>query len=133
MKFILTLDSRLTTIDDVPSIGSFFFVDPDLSSEEARSIIESISASDRQNILEAVLRRVELTGTGGSWEQLSFADILHEENTHLGLKPKTFMTVLRHALTGMKKGPGVPDIMRVLGRQRTLSRLKTAHPATSII
>lgn len=133
MKVILTLERRLTTINDIPSMAPFFFVDRDLSSEEARSMIRSFSASDRKYTLEVVLRRIEQIGTGESWDQLHIADILHEENTQLGLKSKIFMTVLRHALTGMKNGPGVPDIMRALGRQRTLTRLKTTHPATLII
>ena len=94
-----------------------------------------------------------MIAAGGPWDQLGIADMLHEENGRLGLKPKTFMTVLRHALTGMKvrfasplrlisiidafgllsqNGPGVPEIMRVLGKQRTSTRLKAAHPATLI-
>jgi hypothetical protein len=52
--------------------------------------------------LEAVVRRIEQIGTGESWEVLPMADILHVENAQLGLKSKIFMTVLRHALTGMK-------------------------------
>jgi len=133
MKVILTLERRLTTINDVPSMAPFFFVDPDLSSEEARSMIRPFSESDRKCTLEAVVRRIEQIGTGESWEVLPMADILHVENAQLGLKSKIFMTVLRHALTGMKNGPGVPEIMRTLGRQRTLTRLKTAHPATLIV
>jgi len=128
MKVMLALDSRLVTVNDITSIGPFFFIDPDLSSEEARSIIEPISTSDRQKILEAVLKRVEPPAEE-LWDQLDFTAVLHEENTRLGLKPKIFMTVLRHALTGMKRGPGVAESMRVLGRQRTSVRLKTAHPA----
>ena len=104
-----------------------------------------------ENTLKAVLQRLESSATGESWDQLNFNDILHEENVRLGLKSKVFMTVLRHALTGMKvclihlsllvademfpsqRGPGVPETMRALGSQRTLARLRTAHSATVII
>lgn len=34
-------------MNDLPSIGSYFFVEPDLSSAEARSMIEPIPAEDR--------------------------------------------------------------------------------------
>lgn len=54
------------------------------------------------NTLEAIIRRVEPTPPGQSWDPLTIVDILHDENLKLGLKQKTFMTVLRHALTGMK-------------------------------
>jgi hypothetical protein len=46
--FDATQQSRLTTVNDVPSIGPFFFVEPDLSSEEARSMTKSLSPSDRR-------------------------------------------------------------------------------------
>jgi len=133
MNVILALESRLITVHDVPSMAPFFFVDPDLTSEEARSMIESFTALDRRNTLEAVLRHVEPSSTEDSWDHLDINDMLHNENIRLGLKSKIFMTVLRHALTGMKKGPGVPKIMQVLGSQRTVARLKMAHAATVIV
>jgi len=124
MNVILALESRLTTVNDLPSIGSFFFIDPDLSSSEARSMIEHIAASDYHKILEAVAQRIELTP---ALDPVTIVDILRDENVKLGLKPMVYMTVLRHALTGMKKGPGVPEIIRVLGKGRTSARLRAVQ------
>lgn len=47
--------SRLTTINDIPSLGPFFFVDPDYSSEEAKSMVDSLSVTDRRKLLPFIL------------------------------------------------------------------------------
>jgi len=82
-------------------------------------------------------------------DPVTIVDILRDENVKLGLKPMVYMTVLRHALTGMKvrvvfsqslnianlscnlvimqKGPGVPEIIRVLGKGRTSARLRAVQ------
>ena len=36
------------------------------------------------------------------WDQVDLAAIMHEENKSIGLPVTTFMTALRHALSGMK-------------------------------
>lgn len=107
--------------------------------------------------LEAIIQRIDPAPAGQQWNLLTtLVDILHDENAKLGLKQKVFMTTIRHALTGMKvcgfgffplvprftltllialciiyllmqKGPSTPEIMRVLGRGRTLTRLKAAQ------
>ena len=77
MKFILALEvclydlvetipptlpqSRFTIVDDIPSMGPFFFLDPDLSSEEARSMTKSFADSDRRKSLHRTLSHPRLT------------------------------------------------------------------------
>ena len=39
---------------------------------------------------------------GLDWNTIKFEDVLHAEVAKLGVKQKHYMTVLRHALTGMK-------------------------------
>ena len=74
-----------------------------------------------------------------SWHQLDIENVLKDVNTALSIKQKSFMTTLRHALTATKvgrnlfinltvlnqsqTGPSVPEIMLILGHERTLSRL----------
>jgi glutamyl-tRNA synthetase len=43
-----TPQSRPTTVNDIPALAPFFFIDPDLASEEARSMIASFSTLDRR-------------------------------------------------------------------------------------
>ncbi|TFK74720.1 glutamyl-tRNA synthetase [Pluteus cervinus] len=119
---ILTLEGRLTNVQDIPKLAPFFFVDPDLSSPEAKVMIKKITLEQRAQVLQAV---TDLLATKkDSWSSLNFLGLLHEERGRLGVPSKVYMTVLRHALTGMKDGPAVADIMRVIGPERTLARLK---------
>ena len=76
------------------------------------------------------------------WDVDSISAALHDEITKLEVKPKAFMTVARCQLTGMKvralaadtevrlvsddrtqAGPGVADIMQLIGKERTMDRL----------
>jgi len=49
------------------------------------------------------------------------------------LKPGEVFPILRIALTGTTRGPGVFDIMELLGREESIARLKTAPPAQKIL
>jgi len=50
-------------------------------------------------ILTDVVPRLELVDP---WTEDELTTLLHEASHELGIVPKTFMTVLRHALSGMK-------------------------------
>ena len=39
---------------------------------------------------------------GIQWEVATLSHVLHDENAKTSLKQKEYMTILRHALTGMK-------------------------------
>jgi glutamyl-tRNA synthetase len=43
-----------------------------------------------------------LNATTSPWDKLDVLDVLQKERERLGLPPRVFMTVLRHALCGMK-------------------------------
>lgn len=76
------------------------------------------------------------------WEEINFLDLLHHVGDRIHIPTGVFMRTMRHALTGLKvrfifqlsftsahmdgmvqEGPAVADIIRVLGRERTLFRL----------
>ena len=79
------------------------------------------------------------------WENVDFSKVLHAECERLGLSVKVFMKALRYAITGMQvgviyfsrlsffkkglffyqDGPSMAAIMKVIGRETTLERLKT--------
>ncbi|KZP08927.1 hypothetical protein FIBSPDRAFT_760636 [Athelia psychrophila] len=127
---ITALESRLTTVKDIPSMGAFFFINPDWQGSEAEGMMRGIEVEDQRTVLDAVasrLRALRPTEPEAEWwTAVAFSDVLHTEMEAVGIKSKVFMTVLRHALTGMKKGPSVPDVMRALGEDRTFWRLKEA-------
>jgi len=121
-NFIHTFQGRITNVQDIPSLAPYLFVDPDLSSQEAKAIKQTIFADDYARALRNVRKRLEQAAE--PWEQLDFVSIMRAENRRIGMKPKIFMTSLRLALSGMATGPSVHEILCLLGRERSLRRLE---------
>ncbi|KAE9397639.1 hypothetical protein BT96DRAFT_883718 [Gymnopus androsaceus JB14] len=126
---ILLLEGRLTNINDIPQHAPYLFVEPDLSTAEARNMIKRFSSEQRAHVLDALAALIHMNGwlTFSAASNESTMESLHAEREKLGMSQKHFMVVLRHALTGMKDGPGIVDIMRVLGPERVFSRLSAAN------
>lgn len=118
---ILLLEGRLTNVRDIPIHAPWLFIEPDLKSNEAQDILKRISAPQLKHVITDI--RAKLQGVPEPWRDFDFLGLLHSEQDRLGYSPKVFMRSLRYALTGMKDGPSVAEIMRVLGRERTISRL----------
>ena len=109
--------SRITNIVDIAKLAPYFFVEPDYGSREAESMVKYIPQADigmlhpyfqtslptlgilLVKILTSVVPRLELVE---SWTEDELVTVLHDVSHDLGVVQKTFMTVLRHALSGMK-------------------------------
>ena len=85
--------------------------------------------------------KAKLEDISEPWENVDLFKILSAERERLGLSVKVFMKALRYALTGMKvgyfvlvflfcflyfyqDGPSMAAVMKVIGRETTLERLK---------
>ncbi|KAF5376960.1 hypothetical protein D9615_007259 [Tricholomella constricta] len=123
---ILTLEGRLTNLHDIALHAPFFFMEPDYTSDKAMSMLKRITPEQRSQTLDGVIAVLEAASE--PWDQTDLLDLLHKEREGLDVPYKAYMTVLRHALCGQKDGPAVADVMRVLGRDRTLDRLRGVHP-----
>ncbi|KIK66142.1 hypothetical protein GYMLUDRAFT_158716 [Collybiopsis luxurians FD-317 M1] len=126
---ISLLQGRLTNMQDISHHAPYLFVEPDFSTDEARSMIKSISTEHHAHVLDSLKALIQANGwiTFTSASNESIMESLHSERIRMGMNQKPFMMVLRHALTGMKDGPGVVDIIRVLGQDRVLARLEAAR------
>ncbi|KAH9982123.1 glutamyl-tRNA synthetase [Lactifluus volemus] len=123
-KVILALQGRLVTLMDLPTAAPYFFIPPAWDDAEARAMLDGISLADYQ---AAVRGTVEcLVKSMSQWDVQTIADSLHAQNSVAGIKPARFMTGLRHATSGVKNGPSVAEIMYVLGKQKTITRLEEA-------
>ncbi|PPQ71168.1 hypothetical protein CVT26_011029 [Gymnopilus dilepis] len=146
-KAIMLLEGRLFNIYDIPLHAPYLFVEPDLSSTEARSMRSGIppddcgtlhssplspslppSDADSLSYLARILQHVKTTLESSTvpWDDLDILDVLHKERERLGVKVGVFMRTLRWGVTGMKDGPAIADVMDVIGRERTLARLSHA-------
>jgi len=126
-RVIGVLQGRITNLHDVPTLAPFFFVEPDYSLPEAQTMKRGLSADDYDHALRRVILQLESSKSPST--QSDIGVLLHDACEKTGLKQKVFMTALRHALSGMKAGPSLPEIIDVLGFERTAERLKSALAA----
>ncbi|EIW86053.1 glutamyl-tRNA synthetase [Coniophora puteana RWD-64-598 SS2] len=124
-KVIGALQGRITNLQDVPGLAPFFFVEPEYESTEAKGMLKSINGEVYDNIVAQAASSVSALSEDVSPREV--ADALHKQLDQMGVKPKAYMTVLRHALSGMKTGPSVPEIVCVLGIERAATRLERAQ------
>jgi glutamyl-tRNA synthetase len=105
--------SRYLLTDDYETDGEA--VEKHLADAEARRRLGALA--DRLEILE-------------DWSVAAIEKVLRGLAGELQIKAKLLIHPTRVALTGTTAGPGLFDIMEVLARERTVSRLRTAARST---
>ena len=119
LKIIGLMKERATFVKDIYTQGKFFFEAPAEYDEKA---VKKAWNEETASIM------TELSGKLNTTEFKS--EILKEEIHHLveekGLGFGKVMMPLRLALVGELKGPDVPDLLEILGKKESLTRLKLA-------
>ncbi|KAJ7475708.1 hypothetical protein FB451DRAFT_253988 [Mycena latifolia] len=125
IQSVLTvLDSRVINIHDIISLAPYLFVEPDYTSEQAHSMIQRATLEQRDQILGAVHTVLEST-PDDAWDFATLHGLIDEEKKQRPLLKSLFLPVVRHALTAMKDGPPIVEVMVILGKKRTLARIKS--------
>ncbi|MBL9130390.1 MAG: glutamate--tRNA ligase [Verrucomicrobiaceae bacterium] len=60
------------------------------------------------------------------WSEQSVHDAVETAAKELGVKPGAMMPLLRFALSGQSRGPGVTTIAHLIGREKTVARITRA-------
>lgn len=76
------------------------------------------------NLHSDVLDKLVTVLEKGDFDKTHLSEILKEFSAKNNLKFPTFMKSLRKLLSGLKDGPGVAEMMEILGRKGTLYRLR---------
>ncbi|KAG7562949.1 hypothetical protein FFLO_01639 [Filobasidium floriforme] len=128
---------RATVLSDIPSLSVFFFLRPNLSNPETLGMWKEWSGSGEVRYTEIVgLVRKKLASSSSSTSSEKDVDTETEEwmdgviesvTQETGMKRSGVVKVLRHALTGRKKGPAIPSVMAVLGREECIGRLEAVE------
>ncbi|THU78524.1 glutamyl-tRNA synthetase [Dendrothele bispora CBS 962.96] len=128
------LDGRLTNLQDIPTHAPWLFVEPDFSSPEAQKMLEQTKMTEDPGTLTAVHAFLQPKSfSSEAWNEYTsqtngeILEQLHGVRKELGVGNKSFLMLLRYALTGMKDGPGLVDLIRVLGPEVTLKRFLDAR------
>ena len=118
------VQERVVVLSDAGPLLHFLFVDELVVDEAARA---KVLTPDAREPLEATVAALEALG---EWTPAAIEDALRTALVDgLGLKPRRAFAPVRVAVTGSTISPPLYESMELLGRARTLARLRAALPA----
>ncbi|OWR13408.1 glutamate--tRNA ligase [Chryseobacterium sp. VAUSW3] len=120
LKIISLMKERATFIKDIYTDGKFFFEAPSSYDEKAVKKAWNEQTSSLLNDFAEALHGTEI------FEAENLRHIIHDFAETRGLGMGKVMMPLRLALVGELKGPDVPDILQVLGKEESVGRIKNA-------
>lgn len=120
-KLLKYFSNRICFIDDLLDKNmSFLWIKPDLHQ------LDETTVKHLKNIL-IILKDTE-------FEKPSLSKVFKEFTKTHEIEFKSFMHLLRLVLCGSKEGPGVAEMMQLLGRETTLNRLNRAvNPDSNVV
>ncbi len=109
--------TRLVTLADFASEAAFLFDEDVAYTPEAKGVVEAKRVREVEQLRRA-LNRVD------NFEEKVVESVFRETVDKLDLKMKVLVHPVRVALTGKTKGPGLFEVMEVLGKSKVLDRLE---------
>lgn len=117
IRIIELLKERVNFVKEIWETGSFFWIAPSAYNEKNYKKVIKEDTSDILNQLIAGLTFV-------SFSEKELHDYIHEFVEKSGLGFGKVMQPLRLSLVGELKGPDIPAIMEILGKEESLQRIK---------
>jgi glutamyl-tRNA synthetase len=119
-KMIRTLQDRAKTLVELVESARYYLTD-DISREEkaAKKFLTSETAAPLRSLIEKLAALDDFSEEAIERE---FAAVLEEHGLNMGQLAQP----VRVALTGSTVSPGIHDVIAVLGKERTLRRLRSA-------
>ncbi|MDL2327874.1 glutamate--tRNA ligase [Ruminococcaceae bacterium OttesenSCG-928-A11] len=123
-EILSVIQSRLKTLADLPSLSEYFFKRPkpnwDMINDNKQ--LSKIMRDELINLLTTTVNKLQDTDWTIDQIQKSLNELLEETDS----KPVILFGTIRFALTWAPFSPGLPEMMTLLGRKETISRLKDA-------
>lgn len=119
VRIIGLMRERATFIKDIYEDGKFFFEAPEVYDEKA---LKKAWNADTPAVLVALLEILKTK----EFELETLKGAIHEFAEKQSLGMGKIMMPLRLALVGELKGPDVPDILEILGKEESIVRIKNA-------
>ncbi len=120
LRVIVLMRERVEKTEDFVRLGSYFFMDPEVYDEQARRKSWKQESGGLMNQVALRLRTLE-TETADVVEA-AVRGVAEENNVGAG----KLIHPLRLVLTGMGGGPGLFDIMALIGRKTCVRRIERA-------
>jgi glutamyl-tRNA synthetase len=117
------VQERITVLSEAVGMLGFLFVDDDSFEPDAEAAAKSLNASAAPVLVAAVASLDPL----GHWHADDIKEALEAALIgELGLKPRNAYAPLRVAITGRTVSPPLFESMELLGRERSMGRLRRA-------
>jgi glutamyl-tRNA synthetase len=120
------IQERIKTLQDAVALVDFFFED-ELSYDPGMLIGKKMDGPASLDALRQTRRALEDT----AFHEDTLEAVLRAQAEELGLKAGQLFGIIRVAVTGKKVAPPLFGTLAVLGRERTLVRLKLAEEKLS--
>ncbi|GAC83616.1 glutamate--tRNA ligase [Gordonia paraffinivorans NBRC 108238] len=118
------VQTRITVLGDAWDLIKFVYVSDDEFTIDEKAASKNLGA-DSVAVLDAAIAAVEPLG---SWATTELQDALTEALVDdLGLKPRKAFGPVRVAVTGSQVSPPLFESMEILGRDKSLARLRAAR------
>mgnify|MGYP006197831211 CR=1 FL=1 len=113
------IQERIIKLSEIPAMLNFLFVkDFKVEAEELDKLTDEAS----QNVLKVALAKVEPLQ---SWDHAGIEAVLRSALIdELGLKPRIAFSALRIAVTGSHISPPLFESLELLGKERSIDRIK---------
>lgn len=124
-KRVLALaQERLKTLADLPSLTSYFFEEPkqDSSLISENKQLKKMDAADITRLVAAAREKLAAVS---DWTPEAIQTALNDLLEETGEKPGTLFSLIRIYTTWAPFSPQLNDTLALLGRDRTLARLKS--------
>lgn len=120
LRVVALMKDRMNKISDLVTFGGYFFQDPSSYDEESRN--KNWKPETRSHLGD-VVKGLEQIGT---FDEKSIEEAIRSAAAAHGIGAGKLIHPLRLALTGISIGPGLFELMAVLGKETCLRRIKRA-------
>ena len=124
IKVAKLAQERMEKLSDFESLTSFLFTD-DLSYEADILIPKGLDKTQSQTQMQTALEIAEKIG-GTDWSEANLRQTYLDYCEQNNVKKGDLLWPLRVAVTGLKNSPDVFAVMDILGKEKTISRIKEA-------
>jgi len=130
---IRTSHERMHSLKDVYSTAPYFFTEPnysipaliDFRSRHSPLMFGNDPSATLLTFIQGILSKaVENINAISEWKFENISAAMKEVWKELKHPRPLIMQVLRYALAGMEPGVGVPTIIEILGKERTIRRIE---------
>jgi glutamyl-tRNA synthetase len=118
-RLIKAVQEKVRTLSELPQENAFFFEEKPVPTEEARA---KFAESGAETWMEGLVQALENV----DFNELALEPAIRAYGDSKALKFKNVVLGLRTALSGRTVTPGIFETLALLGKERSLSRLKAA-------